>query len=202
MLNDGGGLVVCLRNNRVLWRPSASRRCVPLPQRTLRVRLRQRALRGTPLPRHTTPPLHRQTRKWSVCATTWCVLAVIGVPSLRSASSTYRCGYAFVSGPCEEHRCLAIPHRHYTDRRESGLSAQRLGVFWRSSASRRCVPLPQRTLRVRLRQRALRGTPLPRHTTPPFHRQTTRVETTGRLRHGAAGCRRRTGYLVFPAREV
>ena len=29
-----GGLVVCLRNNRVLWRPSASRRCVPLPQRT------------------------------------------------------------------------------------------------------------------------------------------------------------------------
>ena len=27
-------LVVCLRNNRVLWRPSASRRSVPLPQRT------------------------------------------------------------------------------------------------------------------------------------------------------------------------
>ena len=27
-------IVVCLRNNRVLWRPSASRRCVPLPLRT------------------------------------------------------------------------------------------------------------------------------------------------------------------------
>ena len=60
--------------------------------------------------RHTTPPSRKQTRKWSVCETTWCVLAVIGVPSLRSASSMCRCGHAFVSGPCEEHRC----RRHTT----------------------------------------------------------------------------------------
>jgi len=37
-------------------------------------------------------------------------------PSLRSASSTHRRGYAFVSGPCEEHRGRRIPHRHFTDR--------------------------------------------------------------------------------------
>ena len=47
-------------------------------------------------------------------------LAAIGVPSQRSASSTYHCGYAFVSGPCEEHRCLAIPHHHFTDRPLAG----------------------------------------------------------------------------------
>ena len=177
--------MVCLRNNRVLWRPSVPCRCVPLLQRTaagtpssaglarntaaspyhtaitqtdskvvclrnswacsgghrcpvaafrffnvpLRVRLRRRALRGTPLPRHTTLPLHRQTRKWSVCAIAGRVLAGIGVPSLRSASSTYRCGYAFVGGPCEEHRCLAIPHCHYTDRLESGLSVKQPGAL-------------------------------------------------------------------------
>ena len=103
--------VVCLRNSQVCSggrrRPVAAFRFLDVP---LRVRLRQRALRGTPLPRHTTPPLHRQTRKWSVCAIARCALAAIGVPSLRSASSTYRCGYAFVSGPCEEHRC----RRHTT----------------------------------------------------------------------------------------
>ena len=38
----------------------------------------------------------------------------------------------------------------------------------------RCVPPPRRTLPVRLRRRAFRGTPLPAHTTQPFHRQTTR----------------------------
>ena len=37
-------------------------------------------------------------------------------PSRRSASSTYRSGYAFVSGPCEERRCRRIPHRCSTDR--------------------------------------------------------------------------------------
>ena len=48
--------------------------------------------------------------QWSVSEIAWRVLAVIGVPSLRFASLTYRCGYAFVSGPCEEHRC----RRHTT----------------------------------------------------------------------------------------
>ena len=28
----------------------------------------------------------------------------------------YRCGYAFVGGPCEERRCRRIPRRHFTDR--------------------------------------------------------------------------------------
>ena len=37
-------------------------------------------------------------------------------PSLRSASSTYRGGYAFVGGPCEERRCRRIPRRRFTDR--------------------------------------------------------------------------------------
>ena len=37
----------------------------------------------------------------------------------------------------------------------------------------RCVPPPRRTLPVRLRRRALRGTPLSSHTATPFHRQTT-----------------------------
>ena len=36
--------------------------------------------------------------------------------SLRSASSAYRCGYAFVGGPCEERRCRRIPRRRFTDR--------------------------------------------------------------------------------------
>ena len=36
--------------------------------------------------------------------------------SLCSASSTYRCGYAFVGGPCEERRCRRIPRRRFTDR--------------------------------------------------------------------------------------
>ena len=36
--------------------------------------------------------------------------------SLCSASSMYRCGYAFVGGPCEERRCRRIPRRRFTDR--------------------------------------------------------------------------------------
>ena len=36
-------------------------------------------------------------------------------PPLRSASLTYRCGYAFVGGPCEERRCRRIPRGHFTD---------------------------------------------------------------------------------------
>ena len=37
-------------------------------------------------------------------------------PSLRSASSMYRCGYTFVGGPCDEHRWRRMPQRHFTDR--------------------------------------------------------------------------------------
>ena len=36
-------------------------------------------------------------------------------PSLRSASSAYRCGYAFVGGPSEERRCRRMPRRDFTD---------------------------------------------------------------------------------------
>ena len=54
-----------------------------------------------------------------------------------------------------------------------------------------CVPPPQRTLPVRLRRRALPGTPLPAHPTPPFHRQTTSPDSSGLeghvLKTGRAG---------------
>ena len=33
-----------------------------------------------------------------------------------TAASTFRCGYAFVGGPCEERRCRRIPRRRFTDR--------------------------------------------------------------------------------------
>ena len=33
-----------------------------------------------------------------------------------TASLMYRCGYAFVGGPCEERRCRRIPRRRFTDR--------------------------------------------------------------------------------------
>ena len=39
--------------------------------------------------------------------------------SLRSASSTYRCGYAFVGGPWGARRCRRIPRRRFTDRPRS-----------------------------------------------------------------------------------
>ena len=38
------------------------------------------------------------------------------LPSLRSASSTYRCGYAFIGTPCEERRCRRMPRRSFIDR--------------------------------------------------------------------------------------
>ena len=37
-------------------------------------------------------------------------------PSLRSASLTYRCGYAFVGGPCEERRCRRMTRRRLVGR--------------------------------------------------------------------------------------
>ena len=37
-------------------------------------------------------------------------------PSRRSASSTYRCGYAFVGGPGEKRCCRRTTHRHFADR--------------------------------------------------------------------------------------
>ena len=39
-----------------------------------------------------------------------------GRPSLRSASSMYRCGYTFVGGPCEGRRCRPISHRSFPGR--------------------------------------------------------------------------------------
>ena len=52
-------------------------------------------------------------------------------PSLRSASSTYRCGYAFVGGPGEERRCRRMAHRHLADRPPVDcLDLDRSAGFW------------------------------------------------------------------------
>ena len=156
----------------VLCLPSTSLAVFRLLDVPLRVRVRRRALRGTPLPAHTTPPFHRQTtvvfsaRQLAVLclpSTSLAVFRLLDVPlRVRVRRRALR------GTPLPAHTTPPF-HRQTT----VVFSARQLAVLCLPSTSLAVFRLLDVPLRVRVRRRALRGTPLPAHITPPFHRQTT-----------------------------
>ena len=99
----------------------------------------------------------------------------IGVPIRGCGDSCCRLSRQPVENPATPPRRVAPPTVLVLRASTSGVEWSVCKTTWcalLAGDAPGCVPPPQRTLPVRLRRRALPGTPLPAHPTPPFHRQT------------------------------